>query len=57
MAARLATDPELRQKYVEMGRRLSAARRRCRGCPLVTSPRALGSHQKATGHNGWEAVR
>jgi hypothetical protein len=59
MVAALAADPQLRQKFVEIGRKVASMRRRCLGpkCGLVTGAGPLGAHQKATGHTGWEAVR
>jgi uncharacterized OB-fold protein len=44
----------------ETGRRVAALnnarRRRCDACGHVTTPAALGSHQRFTGHIGWTEI-
>ena len=35
----------------------NSRRRRCDGCGMVTTPAALGAHQKHSGHTGWTEVR
>lgn len=55
MAARFAADPELRQRFIEIGLRVAAIRRACGECSMVTSAGGLATHQRATGHEGWDA--
>ncbi len=57
MARRIATEPEFRQHFIELGRRLAAIRRRCLSCGLVSNRGGIGLHQRASGHTGYEEVQ
>jgi hypothetical protein len=55
----LQEDPatSIRERQSEGGRIGGCAqRRRCQECGKITTAAPLGSHQKASGHQGWEPV-
>jgi len=57
---RTAWSPEALERYragVKKGATVNARRRRkCVECDMTTHPTALGRHQKASGHRGWEEI-
>ena len=40
----------------QIAARNNARRRSCHGCGHVSTPAAIGSHQRASGHTGWTEV-
>lgn len=45
--------PILQERGRTIAAQNNARRRSCCGCDLVTTPAALGMHQRASGHTGW----
>jgi hypothetical protein len=45
--------PALRENGLRVAQLNNSRRRRCDGCGLVSTPAAVGIHQKFTGHTGW----
>lgn len=43
-------------RHRKNGAKGGRVRRRCRGCDMVTTPAGIASHQKCTGHVGWDAL-
>ena len=57
---RLKSDPEYAARMSASSREtvklVQAMRRKCSGCDMESTPYGIGSHQKSSGHQGYEEI-